>query len=300
MSLSRYKKYFTDPYYSIGNMWLIHSPKTMPDAYYLRVLWKNRMGYPLDLKNPKTFNEKIQWLKLYDRNPLYIKLADKVEVKKWVANKIGEKYVVPTIGVYDKPEQIEWSMLPSQFVLKCNHDYGSVIICKDKKKFDKQAAIQKLNNCLSRNFWWYYREWVYKNIPPKILVETYMEQENGELNDYKFLCFGGKSECSFVCTNRNSNNGMNVTFFDREWNRLPFERTFKASLVEIPKPSNYDLMLHLAESLSLGFRFVRVDFFEVKGNVYFGEMTFYPGAGFEAFQPTIWDERIGEWLFLNK
>lgn len=289
-------KYIKDPYYSLGNLLFTYVPKWMPDKYYLKVLWMQRMGYELNLENPSTFNEKIQWLKIHDRNPLYTKLADKIAVKEWVAKKIGNQYVIPTIGVYKDIEDINWETLPDQFVVKCNHDSGSVIICNDKKNFNADLSKKKLEKCLKRNFYWYYREWVYKNIQPQILVEKKIGDIK-TLYDYKFLCFNGKVKCSFVCTDRYLDGGLHVTFFDRDWQKLPFERKFK-SKDWVEKPKNYELMISLAEKLSRDIPFVRIDFFENSGSIKFGEMTFYPGAGFEEFQPSIWDKKLGELMCL--
>ena len=269
------------------------------DEFFLEKIFKKKIGYALDLDNPKTFNEKLQWLKLHDRNPEYIKMVDKYEVKKFVADKIGEQYVIPTFGVWDSFDEIDFDTLPDQFVIKCTHDCGGLVICKDKSKFDKEEARRKINRSLNRNYYYIGREWPYKHVKPRIIAEKYMEDAGSEvLNDYKLMCFNGKVKCSFVCSERFSEDGLKVTFFDRDWNVMPFERHYPRSQCPIAKPSSYDDMVRLAEQLSKDIPFVRVDFYEVSGKIYFGELTFYPGSGFEEFEPFEWDKTLGSWIEL--
>lgn len=273
----------------------------LKDKTYLKLQYKNRMGKELSLEKPQTFNEKLQWLKLYDRNPEYTKMVDKYEVKKYVANIIGEEYVIPTLGVYDKFEDINFETLPNQFVIKCTHDSGGLVICKDKMKLEINEARKKINKSLKRNYYYWGREWPYKNVKPRIIIEKYMEDEiNKELVDYKFMCFNGKVKCVFTCTDRFEKDGLKVTFFDRNWKKMPFERHYPSSNKNIKKPKNHELMLELAEKLSKGIPFVRVDFYEINEKVYFGELTFYPGAGFEEFYPEQWDLKLGKMLELPK
>lgn len=271
----------------------------LPDAWYLRALYHIRLNRPLNLRNPQAFNEKLQWLKLYDRNPLYTQLVDKYAVREYVADKIGAQYLVPLLAPpCDAYDQIDFSALPERFVLKCNHDSGSVVICHDKSTFDHAAARAKLTKALKRNCYWLSREYPYRDVPPKIIVEQYLENSTHELTDYKFLCFHGKALYSFVGTERFAQTGLKLTFFDREWNRLPFERHYRASEHEIPKPRHYEQMLRLAETLAQDFIFVRVDFYDLNDQIYFGELTFYPGGGLEEFSPEEWDFRIGDALKL--
>lgn len=273
----------------------------IPDKYYLKLLFRARVNKRLDLKNPKTYNEKLQWLKLYDRNTMYTNMVDKYNVREYVSNTIGEEYLIPLIDVFDKFEDINFDKLPYQFVLKTTHDSGGVVICKDKNNFNIEEAKQKLNQSLNNNYYFHAREWPYKDVKPRIICEKYMVDESGvELKDYKFMCFNGNVKCLFVCLNRNSPNGLNVDFYDLEWNIMPFERYYRNSGQKIKKPKNFNKMVELAKKLSKEIPFVRVDFYEVEGKVYFGELTFYPGSGLEEFTPYEYDEILGSWLELPK
>ena len=271
------------------------------DERFLMHKFKNLMGYKMDLKNPRTFNEKIQWLKLYDRNPSYTTMVDKYEAKKYVGNLIGEEYIIPTIGIWKSFREIDFDVLPTQFVLKCTHDSGGILLCKDKSYFDIKSAEKRFDKLLHRNFYYSTKEWPYKNVKPRIVAEKYLTNESGEeLNDYKFMCFNGQVRCCFVCSDRRSHDGLKVTFFDKSWKRMSFERHYPSSNKSIPKPLQFEKMIYLAEKLSRKIPFIRVDFYEVHGNIYFGELTFYPGGGFEEFKPFIWDRKLGDWLELRK
>lgn len=273
--------------------------KKMDDERFLRLAWKVKMGGPLNIDNPQTFNEKLQWLKLNDRKPIYSTMVDKYDAKDYVASIIGDKYIIPTYGIWESFDDIDFEALPEKFVLKCTHNSGGVCIVKDKSSFDTSNAKRKIEKCLNRNFYWYGREWPYKNVKPRIIAEEYLDGCGTEtINDYKLMCFNGEVKCSFVCSNRNSKSGLNVTFFDREWKRLPFERHYPADLHEISEPQNYQKMIQLAEKLSTGITFLRVDFYEVNNKIFFGELTFFPGGGFEEFTPVSWDYKLGEWMRL--
>lgn len=275
----------------------------LPDKTYLQLYYFAKNKRFINFKNPTTFNEKIQWLKIYDRNPLYTTLVDKVEVKKYVSEKIGNEYIIPTLGVWDNPYDIDFDKLPNQFVLKCNHDSGEVFICKDKACFDKKYALKKLSQLLKDDFYLIGREWPYKNVKRKIIAEEYISnsviEEDDDLIDYKFMCFNGKVKCIFTCSERNSDQGLKVTFFDLDWKVLPFERSFPKSKIKIEKPKNFKLMVNLAEKLAENIPFVRIDFYEHNGKAFFGEYTFYPGCGFEKFSPEEWDKTLGDWLIIN-
>lgn len=272
--------------------------RLMSDKAYLKLQYRAHIGHPLNLKDPKGFNEKLQWLKLYDRKPEYIQLVDKYRVRQWVAEKIGEEHMIPLLGVWERGEDIDFDALPERFVLKCNHDSGCVLVCKDKKTFDRENAVKRLNAQLKKNLFWWGREWPYKDVKPRIIAEAYMEDAQGRLDDYKFMCFDGEVKCSFVCSDRFTGKGLHVTFFDLDWNVMPFERSHPAVKEGFPKPAQYEKMVKLAQVLSKDIPFVRVDFYEVDGKIYFGEMTLYPGCGFEAFQPEQWDGMLGSWLSL--
>lgn len=274
----------------------------LPDAAYLKGCFRAKMGYKLDLENPKTFNEKLQWLKLHDRNPVYTQMVDKYAVREYIKNTIGEEYLIPLLGVWDSFDEIDFNSLPEQFVLKMNHDSGTVVICKDKKTFDIEAARKKINKRINYNYYYPWREWPYKNVKPKIIAEQFMSLPgNTDLIDYKFLCFNGEVKCEFTCTNRRSESGLNVTFFDTDWNRLPFERHYPADKNEIQKPALFSEMLYLSEFIAKDLKciFVRVDFYEVDGKIYFGEFTLYPGTGMEEFTPEKWDRILGNWMNLS-
>ncbi len=272
----------------------------LPDKVYLKIVFYKNTKYKLSLKKPQTFNEKLQWLKIYNRDPFYTMLVDKYEVKNYVKEKIGQEYVIPTLGLWKNVEDINLKVLPDRFVLKCTHDSGSVVLCEDKSNFDFCAAKKKLRCALNNNYFWDGREWPYKNVKPRIIAEPYLDNKGQNLVDYKLMCFNGKVKCSFVVTDRFSTDGIKVTFFDRNWNRMPFERHYPSSKEEIPKPLAYELMVDLAEKLSEHLVFVRVDFYEIAGQIYFGELTFSPGGGFEEFTPLEWDYKLGDWLILPK
>ena len=289
--------YLLYPY--LGSLGLLN---WLPDAAYLKGCFRAYMGYKLGLENPKTFNEKLQWLKLYDRNPAYTQMVDKYAVREYIKNTIGEEYLIPLLGVWDSFEEIDFDALPEQFVLKTNHDSGTVVICKDKKTFDIEAAREKINKRINYNYYHLWREWPYKNVKPRIIAEKFISAPNNEdLTDYKLMCFNGKVCCEFICTNRQSESGVNITIFDTDWNRLPFHRPHHpADNNTIVKPYSFQEMVRISEKIAkdLECSFVRVDFYEVERKIYFGEITFYPGTGMEEFSPIEWDYTLGSWLQL--
>lgn len=271
---------------------------TLDDKKYITRQFQYACGYQPDFENPVTFNEKIQWLKVYDRNPLYATLVDKYEVKKYVADLIGEEYVIPTLGVWETVDEIDWDELPEQFVIKPTHDSQSTIICTDKSNFDIDKAKRRLKQNLDINYFYYSREWAYKNVKPRIIAEKYLDDAGRIIADYKLMCFNGKVKMSFVCTERFQQGGLKVTFFDEAWNRLHFERNHPASEHEIRKPATYDRMKKATEILSRDLLFSRCDFYEHNGRVYLGEITLYPGNGMEKFTPPEWDRKVGDLLEL--
>ena len=289
-----------DPNYRFSFLAARGRYNNMPDEEFLKKKFKSVMGKELNLNNPQTFNEKLQWLKLYDRKPEYTIMADKYRVRDYIKNTIGEEYLIPLLGVWDDPEEIDFDALPDKFVLKCNHNSGlGMCICKDKSKLNIKKVKQALKKGLEQDYYLTGREWPYKDVPRKIIAEKFMVDESGtELKDYKIMCFNGKAKCSFVCSERFSKTGLKVTFFDREWNRMPFERCYPQSKEKLEKPKNYELMLKLAEQLSASVTFLRVDFYEINGKPYLGELTFHPGSGFEKFSPEEWDYKLGEMLKL--
>lgn len=297
--LSGLKHFWEDPAYKICK-WLLHyvEPERIPDKLFLKYQYHYVFGEKLNLRHPKSFNEKLQWLKLYDHNPLYTTLVDKYAVKEWVANRIGEQYVIPTFAVFDNAEQIDLSKLPDRFVLKCTHDSGSVVICKDKRTFDFDAAKQILTQGLKDDFYKKHREWPYKDIKPRIIAEKYLEDGTSlELVDYKFYCFNGQPKIVMVACGRFSGK-KTFAYFDYDWNILNI--TWGAPNPEQypKKPKNYDEMLVLAHTLSKGIPHVRVDLYNVDGAVFFGELTFFDGSGLQRIDPLEWDYKMGKWVEL--
>lgn len=275
--------------------------RVLPDKAFLKLQYRLILGKKLNLKNPQTFNEKLQWLKLYDRNPDYIPLVDKYEVKKYIKEMIGEEYVVPTLGIWDSVEEIDFNSLPEQFVLKCTHDSGSTIICKNKTTFDVGAAKAKLNKRLHSNLFWWGREWPYKNVKPRILAEKYLTNgdRRDDLSDYKVHNFNGVPKMVLVCKNRFGEHGMSDDFFTVDWEHIPVQRPASPnSKVSIEKPKQLAVMIELSKRLSANIPFVRTDFYTVQNKVYFGELTFYPGTGMLPFEPDYYDKMFGDWLVL--
>lgn len=253
------------------------------DEEYVKIKYKLEMNKRLNLQDPKTFNEKLQWLKLYDRNPEYTQMVDKFEAKKYVANIIGKKYIIPTLGLWDKFEDIDFTKLPNKFVLKPTHASGNIFICKNKDEIDYKKLKKTVQKWLKRNYYLVHREWPYKNVKPRIIAEEYMEDQIGELIDYKVYAFNGQCDYVMVCFDRIKGKTKFI-YYDRKWN---IKKEFSkdgikyGDTIKIEKPKNLDKMFEFAEILSKNIPFVRVDFYESNGNLYFGELTFYPSAGFD-------------------
>ncbi len=269
----------------------------MQDKKFIELKYEVQINKKLDLENPKTFNEKLQWLKLYDRNPEYTNMVDKYEAKKYVSKKIGEQYIIPTIGIYKKFEDINFNELPNKFVIKPTHTSGNVFICKDKDKINYKKLKKEINKWLKRKYFYIHREWPYKDVKPRIIIEKYMIDRSGsELKDYKFFCFNGKVKMILVCSNRFSN--LNKTFFDEQWTMYNFTEGGHQKEEKIEKPNNFEKMKEIAEKLSNDISFVRIDFYEIDSKIYFGEITFYPSAGYEKFEPQEYDEFFGNMIKL--
>lgn len=269
------------------------------DKTYIRLLYRVSMGKSLNIDNPITYNEKLQWLKLYDRNPLYTTLVDKQSVKEWVTEKIGPEYVIKTLKIYDNIDEIDLNELPNQFVLKTTH-YGDslgVVVCKDKSNFDFENAKRRLEKSMKHDYYKAGREWPYKNVERKIIAEQYKEDQFGELRDYKFFCFDGVVKAMFIATNR-STGGVCFDYFDNKFNHLDFTQSHPMYGKPIEKPQNFEKMQQLAATLSKGLPHVRVDLYNVNGDIFFGEMTFFHYGGMVPFHPEEWDYRFGEWLTL--
>lgn len=272
----------------------------LTDKAYIKLAYFRRFHKFPNLKNPQTYSEKLQWLKLYDRKPVYTTMVDKYAVKKYVADIIGEEYIIPTLGVWDKFEDIDFDSLPEQFVLKCTHDSGGIVICKDKSSFDAVAAKNKINDSLKTNYYLHGREWQYKDVKPRIIAEKYMVDESGyELKDYKFFCFDGKMKLFFIAKDRGSKTEeTKFDFFDADFNHLPFTNGHPNSEPPYFKPENFEKMKELAEQLSQNIPQIRVDFYNIEGHIFFGELTFYHWGGLMPFDPPEWDAKLGEWIKL--
>lgn len=273
----------------------------MPDEAYLKKVYRARMGRPLNLEDPQLFSEKLQWLKLYDRNPLYTQLVDKYKVREYIAEKLGEEYLIPLMGVWDDPDNIDFDALPDQFVLKCNHNSGTgMCICRDKSKLNYDEVRKNLKKGLREDFFLKAREWPYKDVPRKIICEQYMTDGCGaeELTDYKFFCVNGHVDNVMVCLERSSGDPQ-FHYFDRDWKTLQIEKIAPRGCISC-KPENMDDMFRIAAVLSEGFPFVRIDLYDICGKIFFGEMTFYPKGGWDDDFLNEADQRLGSLVNLTR
>lgn len=273
----------------------------LPDKQFLYLMYWARMGKRLHLKDPRTFNEKLQWLKLYNRKPEYTTMVDKYEAKKYVAEKIGEEYIIPTLGVWDRFEDIDFDSLPDQFVLKCTHDSGGLVIVRDKSKLDMVAAERKINRSLERNYYLHNREWPYKNVRPRILAEQYMEDRSGAgLRDYKFYCFNGEPRFLYISEGLENHETATISFVTLDWDFAEYGRADYRPFTELPpKPQTFEQMVAFARELSTGHPFLRVDLYEIAGNTYFSELTVTPVGGYMPFDPEKWDLELGTLIDLH-
>lgn len=288
----------------------------MPDKFYLSLMFRAVTGKRLNLHEPKYFNEKLQWLKLYDHNPLYTIMADKVKVKEYVASKIGKQYIIPTLGVWKNVDEVDFDSLPSRFVIKCNHNSGKgMYVCRDKNKMDVSKVHMELRQGLKENYYIHNREWPYKDIPRRIIAEQYMEDKTsknieddklskvGNLRDYKFYCFNGVPKLCQVISDRAIDE--KIDFYNMEWKRLVglvglvgLNNKVHNSNQNIPCPLSFDEMKRCASILSHDIPFSRIDFYDIDGHAYFGEITFFPAGGFGFFKPDEWNKITGDWLQL--
>lgn len=280
----------------------------LSDEQFIKMLWKRKYHSSINLENPVTFNEKLQWLKLHDRKKEYTTMVDKCEAKKWIAKRLGsEKFVVKTYGVWDKFEDIDFNVLPNKFVLKTTHDSGGIVVCKNKQELDIKKAKNVINTSLHHSYYKWGREWPYKNVKPRIIAEQYLEEqahtEIEGLTDYKFYCFNGQPKFLYVAKS-NFTNGTKrdlMSVYDLNWKLSPFQRNDHESLPYIPKkPEGFEKMIELSKKLSENIPFLRVDWYEIDGELYVGELTFYPGAGFGEFSPKEYNYEIGNWLDISK
>lgn len=269
----------------------------MRDETFIKWEYFSGMRKFPDLKSPKTYNEKLQWLKLNDKHSEYTIMVDKYEAKEYVKKIIGEEYIIPTLGVWDNFDEIDFYKLPNQFVLKTTHDSGGIVVCKDKTKLDLNVARKKLEKSLQHNFFYEHREYPYKDVKPRIIAEKFMVDESGtELKDYKFFCFDGIVKMLFVATDRPFDTRFD--FYDMDFKHLPFKQGHPLATKEIRKPNGFEEMKRIASTLSKGIPHVRVDLYDINGKIYFGELTFFHFSGNVPFEPKEWDYKIGEWLKL--
>ncbi|WP_300902903.1 ATP-grasp fold amidoligase family protein [uncultured Clostridium sp.] len=298
MKFSKIKKFVKNPYKVVvylGNKNLLN---WLSDERYIKMIYKARTGKTLNLKNPSTYNEKLQWLKLYNRNSIYTQMVDKYEVRNYIKNSIGEKYLIPLIGQWDNFNDINFEELPMKFILKCNHDSGGLVVCLDKNKLDLDKINKRINKSLKRNYYNHSREWPYKNIKPKIICEEFIQDEDGKAPmDYKFYCFNGEIKLIQVDIDRFGNHKQN--FYDENWNfkdiRIHCENDKN---IEINEPINFNEMKKVVKKLAKEIPHVRVDLYNVNGKIYFGELTFFHMSGMTNFKDEKLNEKMGEWIYL--
>lgn len=275
--------------------------KLFSDKKFLKMKFRLEMGHNLDLDNPKTFNEKLQWLKLYNRKPEYTTMVDKHAVKEYVANIIGKEHIIPTLGVWNSIDEIDWDTLPNQFVIKTTHGGGGggVVICKDKTNFDKKKAKKTIQKSLDGDIYWNYREWPYKDVPKRIIAEQFMSNNGKDLEDYKIHCFNGEPKFILVCSNRYGNGAMIDDFYTPEWELMDVRRPGHPKSEKASKaPEQLNQMLELSRTLSKDIPFLRTDFYIINNKIYFGELTFFPASGMSKFEPEEWDYTFGNYLKL--
>ena len=296
--MNKFVRLFADPYWAFGVMLQrIFSRLIKNDELYIKLRYFSGMKKFPDLKHPRTYNEKLQWLKLNDKHTEYTRLVDKYAVKEYIEKLNWGGKTIPTLGVWDRFDDIYFAQLPNQFVLKTTHDSGGIVIVKDKGKMDMQKARKKLEKSLRRKYFLMSREYPYKDVKPRIIAEKFMVDESGtELKDYKFFCFNGEVKFLFVATDRPFDTRFD--FFDADFNHLPFKQGHPWAKKEIKKPANFEEMKQAAAALSKGMPHVRVDLYNINGEIYFGELTFFHFSGVVPFEPAEWDEKIGEYLKL--
>ena len=272
--------------------------KFVPDEVYLKIIYRIKVGKKLDLTSPKTYTEKLQWLKLYDRKPVYTTMVDKYAAKQYIASIVGEEYVIPTLGVWEDFDSIDFNTLPDKFVLKCTHDSGGLVMCTNKALLDIDNARSKIEKSLKTNFYWVGREWPYKNVKPQIIAEKYMTSEDEEcLTDYKFFCFNGEPRIIYVSKDKSAN--PTTDFFDDNGHILPIRMRDPNSDNPPKLPKQFDDMKRIARKLSKGMRHLRVDFYIVDEKIYVGELTFYHNGGFSEVKPEEWNYKMGSMISID-
>ena len=298
--LKKIIRIFTNPIWALSIFVVRYPHLIKDDETYLKWCFYHRMHQWPDLKNPQTFNEKLNWLKLHHKNPFYTQLVDKYAVKEWIEQQNIGVELIPTLGVWDRFDDIDFDKLPNQFVLKCTHNSGGLVICKNKKELNKHKAKVKIEKSLRQNYFYSGREYPYKHVKPRIIAEQYMVDESGtELKDYKFFCFNGVPKFFKIDFGRFISHHAN--YYSIDGKLLPFGEAEIPPLPDkqLPLPKSLPQMINIAQKLAQGIPFVRVDLYEINGKVYFGEITFYPASGTGKFTPPEWDAKIGQMLTLH-
>ena len=272
--------------------------RLLDDKTYLKIKYKMEMKKELNFEKVQTFNEKLQWLKINDRKDIYTTMVDKYEAKEYVSKNIGKEYIIPTIGIFNNFDEIDFEKLPEKFVMKCTHDSGGIILCRNKKEFDKEKARKKINKQLKKNFYKNFREWPYKNVKPRIIVEDFIGEN---LTDYRIYCFNGKAKYVYMYINNSETTNEkpepeNCNIYDIEWNLQDFHQKSLPTKENYKKPEQLERMKEISEKLSKDTKFLRVDFYLIDGKILFSEMTFFPGAGFSQFYPEEADYKLGREL----
>lgn len=301
--MSKLKAFLANPAYFITSPAAKGYLNRVPDSIYIKILFRFMVGAKCHLKHPVTYNEKLQWLKLHDRNPEYAKMVDKYEVRKYIAELFGEELLIPCYGVYNSFEEIDLNALPNQFVMKCTHDSGSVEICTDKESFDFGAAKERINKAMKKNYYSAYREWPYKEVKPRIIIEKYMVDESGDdLKDYKIMCFNGKAKVIETHENRYTKGKTHTqTFYTRDWEKLEIYQVDLYPLKEPrEKPLQMEKLIDMSETIARDMYHARIDWYLINGKIYFGEITFYDGSGFEPFPNHNDDLYLGSLMELGK
>lgn len=300
--LNKFIKFIMDKKFRFNVLSLLGFYNSMEDRKYLKIKYKIEMGRKLNIENPRTFNEKIQWLKINDHKEIYTTMVDKFKAKSYVEKKIGKQYIVPTYGVWDRFEDIDFDILPNQFVLKCTHDSGGLVIVRDKLNFDKKKAKKKIEKSLRNNYYYSCREWPYKNVKPRIIAEKYLkdtQMNKSGLVDFKIFCFNGKAKFLYISQGLENHLTAKISFYDLEFNKMPFKRSdYEGFISDPPKPKNIKKMIQIAEKLAINIPFLRVDLYEVDEQIYFSELTFSPCSGMIPFEPQEWDLKLGDLLEL--
>lgn len=276
--------------------------KSLPDSIFIKIQYKFIMEKRLNLKNPKGFNEKLQWLKLHDRKPQYSIYADKYSVRNFIEKTIGEQYLTKLYGIWDNADDIDYKSLPEKFVIKGAHDSGSVVVCRNKNNLDLKTTTEKMRFALKKNNFDYGRDWPYKNITHRIIAEEYLDCGEEGLIDYKFYCFHGEPKFLYVSQGLENHETAHITFFDLDGKRTPFQRVdYPTHKIDPVFPGNFNEMIQITKVLAkkVDAPFIRVDLYNVNGRIVFSELTFRPCSGYMHFIPEEWDEKVGKYLNLT-